>query len=157
VTESELASANQLHADQSIQGIEALAVPVAPVAASSTRQLLYTVRKGDTLVTIADRFGVSLTQLRRWNKVSGIRVEPGRRLHVAEPSRSSPSSSSRHRATTSASAKPASPVASAKSSATNSSAKTAPSKGTKRAGKTHHASSASKQSSPSAKKTQASP
>jgi membrane-bound lytic murein transglycosylase D len=43
------------------------------------------VRKGDTLVTIADRFGVSLSQLRRWNKMTGIKVEPGSRLHVAEP------------------------------------------------------------------------
>jgi membrane-bound lytic murein transglycosylase D len=49
--------------------------------------LLYTARRGDTLVSIADRFGVSLDQLRRWNKIpAGIKVEPGRRLHVAEPS-----------------------------------------------------------------------
>jgi membrane-bound lytic murein transglycosylase D len=47
--------------------------------------MLYTARKGDTLVTIADRFGVSLVQLRRWNKINGIKVEPGRRLRVAEP------------------------------------------------------------------------
>ena len=51
-----------------------------------TRTRLYIVRRGDTLVTIADRFGVSLSQLRRWNAIpSGIRVEPGRRLRVAEP------------------------------------------------------------------------
>jgi membrane-bound lytic murein transglycosylase D len=43
------------------------------------------VRKGDTLVTIADRFGVSLNELRRWNKIPGIKVQPGQRLHVAEP------------------------------------------------------------------------
>ena len=55
----------------------------APVAAPS-RALLYTARKGDTLVTIADRFGVSLSQLRRWNKTTGIKVAPGSRLHVAE-------------------------------------------------------------------------
>jgi membrane-bound lytic murein transglycosylase D len=86
VSESELATANQLSHSESIQGVEALVVPVAPVAAASTRMLLYTTRKGDTLVTIADRFGVSLNQLRRWNKITGIKVEPGRRLHVAEPS-----------------------------------------------------------------------
>jgi membrane-bound lytic murein transglycosylase D len=45
---------------------------------------MYTTRKGDTLVTIADRFGVSLDQLRRWNKISGFKVEQGRRLHVGE-------------------------------------------------------------------------
>ena len=32
------------------------------------------------------RFGVSLDQLRRWNKISsGTHVAPGQRLHVAEP------------------------------------------------------------------------
>jgi membrane-bound lytic murein transglycosylase D len=36
-------------------------------------------------VTIADRFGVSLNELRSWNKITGIKVAPGRRLHVAEP------------------------------------------------------------------------
>jgi membrane-bound lytic murein transglycosylase D len=54
---------------------------------------LYTARKGDTLVTIADRFGVSLNQLRRWNKIAGIKVQPGRRLHVAEPASVSPKAS----------------------------------------------------------------
>jgi membrane-bound lytic murein transglycosylase D len=86
VTVAELAAANQLHADQSVAGIEALVVPVAPVAAPSLHTLLYTTRRGDTLISIADRFGVSLDQLRRWNKIpSGIKVEPGRHLHVAEP------------------------------------------------------------------------
>ncbi len=82
---AELAAANQLREKGSIDGIEALVVPVPPVAAPSARMALYTARKGDTLVTIADRFGVSLTQLRRWNRITGIKVEPGRRLHVAEP------------------------------------------------------------------------
>jgi membrane-bound lytic murein transglycosylase D len=86
VSVNDLAAANQLRQDQSVAGIEALVVPVAPVAAPSLHTLLYTTRRGDTLVSIADRFGVSLNQLRRWNKIpTGIRVEPGRRLHVAEP------------------------------------------------------------------------
>ena len=97
VTEAELAAANQLHASDSIEGVEALVVPTPPVAAPSARTLLYTVRKGDTLVTIADRFGVSLNQLRRWNKITGIKVQPGQRLHVAEPAhvRSAPRSAAR--------------------------------------------------------------
>jgi membrane-bound lytic murein transglycosylase D len=85
VSESALAAANQLRSSDSLQGVESLAIPLAPVAASSARTLLYTARRGDTLVTIADRFGVSLNQLRRWNNIAGIKVEPGRRLHVAEP------------------------------------------------------------------------
>ena len=82
---AELAAVNQLRASESIQGLEALIVPVPPSAAPSAHMILYTARKGDTLVTIADRFGVSLNQLRRWNKIEGIKVQPGRRLHVAEP------------------------------------------------------------------------
>jgi len=62
--------------------------------------VLYTARRGDTLVTISDRFGVSLTELRRWNHLSGanIKVIPGSRLHVAEPAAPPISSHSRHRA-----------------------------------------------------------
>jgi membrane-bound lytic murein transglycosylase D len=83
---AELASVNQLSPTESVVGIEALVVPVPPVAEPLTRTRLYTVRRGDTLVTIADRLGVSLSQLRRWNGIpSGTRVDPGRRLHVAEP------------------------------------------------------------------------
>jgi membrane-bound lytic murein transglycosylase D len=85
VSVADLAAANDLSASESLQGIEALVVPVPPAANPSRRTLLYTVHRGDTLITIADRFGVSLEQLRRWNQIAGIKVEPGRRLHVAEP------------------------------------------------------------------------
>ncbi|MGA8303372.1 MAG: LysM peptidoglycan-binding domain-containing protein, partial [Thermoplasmata archaeon] len=81
---SELAAANDLGTNESIEGVEALVVPVAPAAAPS-RTVLYTARRGDTLITIADRFGVSLEQLRRWNQITGTKVAPGWRLHVAEP------------------------------------------------------------------------
>jgi len=58
------------------------------------------VRRGDTLVTIADRFGVSLSQLRSWNGIpSGVRVAAGRRLRVAEPATAG--TSIRHRRRTS--------------------------------------------------------
>jgi membrane-bound lytic murein transglycosylase D len=83
VAEAELAAANQLRASEGISGVEALLIPT-PAAAEPVHARLYTVRKGDTLVTIADRFGVSLNELRLWNKVSGIKVQPGQRLRVAE-------------------------------------------------------------------------
>jgi peptidoglycan lytic transglycosylase D len=96
VEEAELAAVNQLGEHDNLQGIDALVVPV-PLSESHLELVLYTVRRGDTLVTIADRFGVSLAQLRRWNRISsGIRVAPGRRLRVAEPV-SVRRSSSRHR------------------------------------------------------------
>jgi len=80
-----LAAANQLHGADSIESIAALVVPVPPSLAPSAHTRLYTARKGDTLVTIADRFGVSLNQLRRWNKLTGTRVAAGTRIRVAEP------------------------------------------------------------------------
>ncbi|MGB6857949.1 MAG: transglycosylase SLT domain-containing protein, partial [Terracidiphilus sp.] len=83
---AELASTNQLTSSQSLAGVDALVVPVPLAAEPLARTRLYIVRRGDTLVTIADRFGVSLSQLRRWNSIpSGIRVDAGRRLRVAEP------------------------------------------------------------------------
>lgn len=102
VATAELAGANQLNADESLAGVEALVVPVPPQAEPSAHMRLYTVRRGDTLVTIADRFGISLEQLRRWNRIpSGIRVEVGRHLHVAEPVLRRASASTRRRTSTS--------------------------------------------------------
>jgi membrane-bound lytic murein transglycosylase D len=89
VSEAELASANELRPTDSLQGVQALAIPQSQVSSASTRMVLYTARRGDTLVTIADRFGVSLTQLRAWNKITGVKVDPGKRLHVAEPAAAS--------------------------------------------------------------------
>ena len=60
VSPAELAAANRIGESESIGGIEALVVPVPPAATPSMHTLLYTARRGDTLVTIADRFGVSL-------------------------------------------------------------------------------------------------
>ena len=105
VEPADLAKANQLHASDSIDGVAALVVPVPPALAPSAHTRLYTVRKGDSLVTIADRFGVSLNQLRRWNKITGIKVEPGSRLHVAEPVVAQRSSLSRRRGASASGAK----------------------------------------------------
>jgi membrane-bound lytic murein transglycosylase D len=85
VTEAALAEANQLHESDSLTGHEAVVVPQAASVAPAAHAVLYTARKGDTLITIADRFGVSLAQLRSWNKVAGIKVVAGRKLHVTEP------------------------------------------------------------------------
>ncbi|MGB9232117.1 MAG: transglycosylase SLT domain-containing protein [Terracidiphilus sp.] len=131
VSVAELALANQLTPGASIAGTEALVIPLAPVAAPSVQTRLYVTRRGDTLVTIADRFGVSLTELRRWNGISsGIRVEPGRRLHVAEPTPVTHVTSSRRRRR-SASAGPA--------DAATHSAKSAPAASHARSGAEHSA------------------
>jgi membrane-bound lytic murein transglycosylase D len=117
---SELSAANQLGENASLEGIEALVVPVAPTVASSTHGVLYTTRRGDTLVSIADRFGVSLSQLRRWNNLTGFKVAPGRRLRVAEPAHvvRTRATSHRHGSAASASLRGPAPKSKAGSGAT---------------------------------------
>ncbi len=126
VTETALAAANHLRPSEGIAGVEALVVPTPP-SAPPARTLLYTVRKGETLVTISDRFGVSLNQLRRWNKITGIKVTPGQRLHVADPATLPRTSTGGHRhAHSAAGAHP--PAAPAKGAATKPAAPAAPKK-----------------------------
>jgi membrane-bound lytic murein transglycosylase D len=67
-----------------IAGPEAILLPLAPVAATLTRTQFYAARRGDTLVTIADRFNVSLDQLRRWNHLTGNKVAAGQKLRVTD-------------------------------------------------------------------------
>jgi membrane-bound lytic murein transglycosylase D len=106
LTTAALEEANQIHAAKGeeaeatagIVGPDAILLPVAPVVAPSTRMVLYTARKGDTLVTIADRFGLSLDQLRRWNHIAGNKVVPGQKLKVAAPAGSIALTTSKHKA-----------------------------------------------------------
>ena len=81
----QLATVNQLHVSDSLDNIDALVIPVALPSAPVSRVELYKARKGDSLVTIADRFGVSIEDLRRWNHLSGATVAAGQRVRVAEP------------------------------------------------------------------------
>jgi membrane-bound lytic murein transglycosylase D len=86
VAESELAFVNQLQTTSSLDGVDSLVIPIAPASApSALRSAVYHPRRGDTLVTVADRFGVTVQQLRRWNHIRGEAVTPGTSLYVAEP------------------------------------------------------------------------
>jgi membrane-bound lytic murein transglycosylase D len=100
VSATELAFVNQLSAGSDLSGTEALVVPVAATpSASVSRSTRYTAKKGDTLVTVADRFNVSVDELRSWNHLKATTLTPGHTLYVSEPARVS-STRSRHRATT---------------------------------------------------------
>ena len=48
---------------------------------NTTRKLNYTVRNGDSLYLIANRFRVTITQIARWNKLDKNKIlRPGQRL-----------------------------------------------------------------------------
>jgi membrane-bound lytic murein transglycosylase D len=97
---SEIATVNEIPAgDPPGPGDEL----VIPVATPGGRTMRYTARRGDTLVTVADRFGVAAEDLRTWNHLSSNKLTPGRALYVTEPVRLAPTartSASRGHATT---------------------------------------------------------
>ncbi len=97
VTVRELAFVNQLSPDADLTGTDPLVIPVAPSSEPrALRGALYRVRRGDTLITIADRFGVTPEQLRRWNHLHGNAIYMGHVLYVAEPARVSARARYRH-------------------------------------------------------------
>lgn len=66
--------------------------PDAPQAASSTRaaapqtqRIVYRVQRGDTLIRIAQRNGVTVAQLRQWNNIRGSTIRIGQRLTIHRP------------------------------------------------------------------------
>ena len=83
---SDLEAANQLQSDDPIHAGEELAVPVPPPAVVPGH-MRYRARRGDTIVTVADRFGVTTGQLRRWNGIRSNRLPMGRLLYISEPVR----------------------------------------------------------------------
>jgi membrane-bound lytic murein transglycosylase D len=81
---AEIAETNDLAVTDAVNPGDELVIPVA-TAASAAHAQFYTVRRGDTLVTVADRFNVSVEDLRRWNHLQASAVSLGRKLQVSEP------------------------------------------------------------------------
>jgi membrane-bound lytic murein transglycosylase D len=92
---SEIAETNGISLSEAVEPGDELVVPLAAVSsASGLHTARYTIRRGDTLVTVADRFNVSVEELRRWNHLSGTgsgAVSAGRSLAVSEPVKLAPS------------------------------------------------------------------
>jgi membrane-bound lytic murein transglycosylase D len=42
----------------------------------------HTIRRGDTLSSIAKKYGVSVNNLKKWNKISGTNIRAGQKLKV---------------------------------------------------------------------------
>jgi len=79
VTVAAIESANHLEAHAVVPAGFMLNVPTAPAA---VRLVHYRVVRGDTLEGIAERFDVSVAQLKRWNNISGASVPRGSRLKI---------------------------------------------------------------------------
>lgn len=84
-----VAAYNDVTAAKPIEVGDELVIPISGI--SSAGQQRYTLRHGDTLVTVADRFGVTVEQLRDWNASVESGLKPGRSIYVAEPVRLAPS------------------------------------------------------------------
>ncbi|MCL2064252.1 MAG: LysM peptidoglycan-binding domain-containing protein [Candidatus Cloacimonetes bacterium] len=57
-----------------------------PTVASSNRSVTHTVRRGENLFRIALQYGVSVEDLRRWNRLSNTNIRVGQILNIMEPS-----------------------------------------------------------------------
>jgi membrane-bound lytic murein transglycosylase D len=90
-TTKAIAQANNLREGEVSLG-DKLIIPVSPgrraegpAMAYTKRTTRYRVRKGDTVLSVADDFSVPAEQLRRWNKLKGNVLRPGRVLVVHRP------------------------------------------------------------------------
>ncbi len=95
---SDIAAANGMKPGEAVEAGDELVIP-GVVATMSRHQQRYTVRHGDTLVTIADRFNVSVEDLRNWNHLDGGALRSGTSINVAEPVHAAPSWSRRSKGT----------------------------------------------------------
>ena len=93
---SDIAATNGISAQDPMGVDDELVVPVAAVGGGES-PLRYTPRRGDTLVTVADRFNVTVEDLRRWNNLSSGTVTAGHAMYVAEPVRLAPAGRTRGR------------------------------------------------------------
>jgi LysM repeat protein len=65
--------------------LAAAALPPPGAAQKGPADSVYTVRAGDTLYSIAQRFEVSVTALQRWNDLEGTAIQRGQALRVRPP------------------------------------------------------------------------
>ena len=87
-----IVQANNLDGDENLRAESELIIPVAPgkhpadeIASYSRRATTYKVRKGDTVETVADNFGVPPSMVRRWNHLKGDSVRGRRVLYIHQP------------------------------------------------------------------------
>lgn len=81
-----LAEVNGIAAEDTLQAGNKLIIPAAPTKNGQAKWVRYRVRRGETLARVADKFGVSPEDIRRWNKLRGSNLPSGRmlRIHLGE-------------------------------------------------------------------------
>jgi membrane-bound lytic murein transglycosylase D len=92
-TSKAIAEANHFDGDADLQADSMLVIPIAPGKHPSTedgatyarRATRYRVRRGDTVQSVADNFGVPAGMVRRWNRVKGNSLQGRRVLYVHLP------------------------------------------------------------------------
>ncbi len=82
VTPVAIADVNNLEHHAALEAGEKLVIPAAPPSESKRRLVSYRVRRGDTLLGIADRFSVEPDDLKKWNRLKTNRVGRGMVLRV---------------------------------------------------------------------------
>jgi membrane-bound lytic murein transglycosylase D len=89
-TESTIAAANDLGKSRELAPDTKLVIPVSGspetgAVAYSKHPTRYKVRKGDTVLSVADDFGVPPDRLRRWNRLKGNQLGHTRTLVIYKP------------------------------------------------------------------------
>ncbi|HWR34743.1 MAG TPA: LysM peptidoglycan-binding domain-containing protein [Clostridia bacterium] len=95
-TSKAIAEVNSLEEDDELKRDAKLIIPVAPgrraasgeeteSQAFSRKATRYKVRKGDTVMSVADDFGVPVERLRKWNRLKGNQLRAGRTLSIYKP------------------------------------------------------------------------
>jgi len=91
-TPSSIAEVNNLSEGDELKKDAKLIIPVQPGRSGDSETVRYAkhptrykVRKGDTVISVADDYGVPAEKLRRWNHVRGNSLKPGRALLIYRP------------------------------------------------------------------------
>jgi membrane-bound lytic murein transglycosylase D len=107
VTPVAIASANNLDRGEALSPGEKLIIPaVQPQSEIKRRLVSYRVRRGDTLLGIADRYSVNPEDVRKWNRLKSNRVSRGMVLRIYALGGAPEARPSRARAKSSKSAHP---------------------------------------------------
>jgi len=89
-TAASIAEVNNIDRGDDLMAGSRLVIPIAAGRESqrqaySKRPTIYKVRKGDTVLSVADDFSVPVEKLRSWNRLKGNTLKAGRTLRIYKP------------------------------------------------------------------------